>query len=233
MEMMYHLLWNCSPTVRLSFIKAELLHHLIAYLNPQSLSFKEAEEIHTLLMSIVTVSIWLATQDGLSRLKIEDVIDQQAVHETVLQQVLYPSEKYIGHLCMNRYSIVSPDLSSGFVFVLTHLIEISAAYQPTMDFVLKMSVFLTIPSCLTFFEIDDSIFDSLDSMRDTQQEWNKKREKTRHMQKKVHQILRMEGMEDVIEEKLRNDRSEYFGEIIVGNSIKLNNLLGMNLSQQE
>ncbi|KAK2944280.1 hypothetical protein BLNAU_20776 [Blattamonas nauphoetae] len=48
------------------------------------------------------------------------------------------------------------------------------------------------------------------------------------MWKIVSRMLRMEGMENVIEAKLENDKDMY-GRSIVDKSIEWNNLLGMNL----
>ncbi|KAK2963946.1 hypothetical protein BLNAU_1023 [Blattamonas nauphoetae] len=44
-------------------------------------------------------------------------------------------------------------------------------------------------------------------------------------------MLRTEGIEDVIDQKLRNDKTKYFGGRIVDNSIGWNNLQGMNVPQ--
>ncbi|KAK2959901.1 hypothetical protein BLNAU_5098 [Blattamonas nauphoetae] len=66
-------------------------------------------------------------------------------------------------------------------------------------------------------------------MTDAQRKWNKKGGNTREMGKFVHRVLRMEGFEDVLEGKIRNDRKEMRGVWIVGKSVALNNMWGMNL----
>ncbi|KAK2944221.1 hypothetical protein BLNAU_20831 [Blattamonas nauphoetae] len=216
--------------VRLALVQADLIPQIIINLNPQSLSFVEAVDIHINVMQILTNSVWLSTPSSLAELGIEDGTEQQDVHEAVLQQVVVPSEKYILHLCVNRYSIIDGELSMEFMELLTRLLEICPYYQQTMDFVLNMSVFLTIPSCLTIIECTTSICNFLDGMNDIQREWNRRREKVREMGKKVRRMLRMEGIEDVTEEKLRNDNSLYGG-VIVADLIDWNNLLGMNFPQ--
>ncbi|KAK2944130.1 hypothetical protein BLNAU_20962 [Blattamonas nauphoetae] len=90
------------------------------------------------------------------------------------------------------------------------------------------NVFLTIPSCLTIIEYDGSLPPYLSFMRDSQREWNRKRGEPRQMGKIAQRMLRMEGFDDVIEEKLRNDRKTY-GRLVVARSIEWNNLHGMNL----
>ncbi|KAK2955274.1 hypothetical protein BLNAU_9826 [Blattamonas nauphoetae] len=215
----------------LALVKANLIPQLIVTLNPQPLSFTEAVDIHVNIMNIVRHFVCLAKPGSLEELGIEDGNEQQAVHETVLKQVLAPSEKYIMHLCVNRNSIVDGDMSKEFMRLLAHLLRICAYYQPTMDFVFHMPVFLTIPSCIAFFEDDGSIWRFLVDIIKAQLGWNKKRGEERQIGKTMHRTLRMEGNEDVVEERLRNDKSGYFGSWIVPRSITWNSLLGMNLPE--
>ncbi|KAK2950131.1 hypothetical protein BLNAU_14933 [Blattamonas nauphoetae] len=148
MKMLEKLIIFCSVQIPLALIKADLVPQLIKTLNPQSLSFAEAAEIHVYLLKIIWNTLWVSTLNGLTRLGIKDGSEQQAVRKTILKQVLFPSEKYICHLCMNRYSIVDGEQSRDFLTLLAQLLRISPSYQPTMEFVLDMPVVLTIPSCL-------------------------------------------------------------------------------------
>ncbi|KAK2950142.1 hypothetical protein BLNAU_14944 [Blattamonas nauphoetae] len=146
MEMVDSLITNYSLRVRLALVKADLIPQIISTLNPQSLSFAEAVDIHKYLMKSMRNFVWLATRIGLSQLKIEDGNEQQAVRETVFQQVLFPSEKYLWHWCMNRFSIIDGEQSAEFMDLLAFLLELSPYYLPAMKFVLNMPVALTIPS---------------------------------------------------------------------------------------
>ncbi|KAK2957564.1 hypothetical protein BLNAU_7463 [Blattamonas nauphoetae] len=202
---------TCSRNSRLGLIKADLLPHLIASLNPLSQYFAEAVDIHMNVMKTITNSLWLATPFGLRQFGIEDENEQQTVQETVLQQVLIPSEGYICHLCDNRYSIIDGDQFGYFLSLLTQLLGISPSHQPTKELVLNMPVFLTIPSCLAFFEHDRSIFSFLYFLVDAQREWNNQRGEVRQLGKTMLRMLRMEGFEDVIEEQLPNDKSRTYG----------------------
>ncbi|KAK2940587.1 hypothetical protein BLNAU_24501 [Blattamonas nauphoetae] len=195
MKMLNALITPHPKEVAQPLIKANLIPQLIITLNPQSLSFTEAVDIHINLMKIISNCVLLATLNGLARLCIKDGNEQQALHETMLKQVLIPSENYICHLCVN--------------------------------------LVLTIPSCLTFFEVDKSIWNFLIDMNNAQREWNTTQGEVRQMWKTVQRMLRMEGIEDVIEEKLRNNKSEYFGNFTVAFSIGWNNQQGMNLPQRE
>ncbi|KAK2953274.1 hypothetical protein BLNAU_11737 [Blattamonas nauphoetae] len=232
MEILESLIFWCSSEVRLALVQADLIPQLIITLNPLSLSFAEAEDFHTDLISNISRSLWLATPDGLADLKFEGYDEQQDVHESILKQVLAPSEKYIWHLCVNRYSIKDGEQSRWFLDLLAQLLRICPYYQPTMDFVFDMPVFLTIPSCLAFIENDHSIWHFLNVMMDTQHKWNKKRGEVRQMWKTVHQMLRMEGIEDASEGRLRNDRNGTWGGDILDKSISWSNTHDMNLPRR-
>ncbi|KAK2960947.1 hypothetical protein BLNAU_4034 [Blattamonas nauphoetae] len=233
MEILRHLVIHCFPKSRFSLVKADLIPQLILTLNPLSLSFAEAVEIHTGLVQIISYSLFPSTPVGLRILGIEDDNEQQAVHETILKQVVVPSEKYICDLCMHRFSIVDGDQSRRFMTLLARLFEITPYFQQMMQIVLKMPVFLTIPSCLTFFDDDYLIFSFLACMNEYQQEWNKIRGSQRHIWQTVQRLLRLEGIEDVIETKLQNNENEFLGQWIVGYSIEWNDLQGMNIPEHE
>ncbi|KAK2947106.1 hypothetical protein BLNAU_17958 [Blattamonas nauphoetae] len=233
MKMLRELIIYCSSKVRLALVTADLVSQLMNTLNPQSLPFTERVDFHMYVMEIINRFLWLATPGAQANLEIEGDNAQQGVYETVLKQVIVPSEKYIRHLCVNRFSIVDGELSWYFLTLLARLLGISPYYQPTMDVVVSMPVFLTIPSCLTYFVKDHSIWCFLVLMNKTQREWNATQGDVRQMWKKIYRMLRMEGMEDAIEEKLRNDQVRSKGRWTVANTIILNNVQGMNLPKPE
>ncbi|KAK2950141.1 hypothetical protein BLNAU_14943 [Blattamonas nauphoetae] len=233
MKMFDSLIIHCSIANRLALVTAGLIPQIINTLNPQSLSFAETVDIQINIENIIWFSLGLSTPEDLAQLEIEDDDEQPTVHETVFQQVLIPSEKCICHLCVHRFSIIDSYQSRCFLILIARLLEISPSYQPTMDYVLCLPVFLTIPICLTFFEKDYSIWILLKNMVDAQREWNKKGGVVQQKCKKIDRMLRKEGIEDVMEKKLRNDHHDFYGEWIAKYSIDLNNLLGMNLPESE
>ncbi|KAK2964066.1 hypothetical protein BLNAU_1147 [Blattamonas nauphoetae] len=232
MKMIDSLIWQCSAEAILALVKADLIPQIITTLNPLSLSLSHCAHIHTYLIHLINASQNLTTPEKFKLLRIEDHDEQQAVHETVLQQVLVPSEKYIGHLCMNRYSIIDAEQWKYFLDLITQFIRKSPYYQPTMNFVLHMPVIFTIPSCLTFFEAERSIWYLLYFMVRNQQEWNKQSRNIRRSGTAIFRCLRMEGIEDGFEEKLQHDRNSHFGGDNVDEVIELNNLQGMNLPRR-
>ncbi|KAK2940591.1 hypothetical protein BLNAU_24505 [Blattamonas nauphoetae] len=208
-KMLRNLIIWCSAPSRLDLVKADLIPQLMNTLNPQSLSFAKSADIHTCLISTICRSFWIITPYFLTELGIEDGDEQQAIHEIVLQQILVPSEKYIRHLCVNRFSIIDGSQSMRFLALLASLLEISTYYQPTMDLVLRMPVVLTIQSCLTFFEHRYSIEIFMQILFNAQGEWNKRRGEEQRMWKTEVGMLRMEGFEDVTEQRLLNDQTDH------------------------
>ncbi|KAK2963663.1 hypothetical protein BLNAU_1228 [Blattamonas nauphoetae] len=233
MEMVKALTMWCSSRDQYALVQADLIPQLIITLSAQSLPVADAVDIHTSLLNIIVDSLWLSTPRSLAFLGNQDENGQQHVHETIMKQVVAPSEKYICHLCVNRFSIIDGNQSRSFLELIARILRISPYYQQTMDFILGLPVFLTVPCCLTFFEYDGSIWCFLHTMNHARWEWNKGRGEVRQMWKKVLQMLRMEGIEDVIEEKLEIDRNGTKGREIVIFSIDWNNLQGMNLSERE
>ncbi|KAK2941983.1 hypothetical protein BLNAU_23106 [Blattamonas nauphoetae] len=86
-----------------------------------------------------------------------------------------------------------------------------------MTFILDVPVVHTISSCLAFYERDESIWLFLDDMNTSLQEFDKKRGDQRQMWKTVLRMLRMEGIEDVMEEKLRNDKKPFLDDNLLFN----------------
>ncbi|KAK2946511.1 hypothetical protein BLNAU_18553 [Blattamonas nauphoetae] len=156
MKMLHSSIWNCSAKVRLALIKADLIPQLMTSLNPQSLSFTEAFDIHLNLSIILRESVQLATPDGLRQLKIHKEDEQQAVHETLFKQAVAPSEN-------------------------------------------------------------------------VRREWNEQGGELREMWKTMDRKLRMEGIEDAMDEKLQTDKNGNYGGFFVATSIDWNNLQGMNI----
>ncbi|KAK2943658.1 hypothetical protein BLNAU_21406 [Blattamonas nauphoetae] len=233
MKMVDSLFIFSSESIQFTLVKADLIPQLINTLNPHSLSFAEAVDIHTCLISRLAEAVWCSTPFGLANLEIEDYDEQKDVRETVFQQVLAPSEKYIRHLCVNRFSIIDGDQSKHFLTLLAQILQTCPYHQPTMDFVLYMPLYLAIPSCLTFFEKEYQIWSFLDDMVDGQREWNNQSDEEQQTWETIERMLRMEGIEDMIEEKLQNDRNGFYGGWLGAKSIEWSNLLGMNLSQLE
>ncbi|KAK2957608.1 hypothetical protein BLNAU_7507 [Blattamonas nauphoetae] len=150
MEMLQRLLATISPEVLLALVQADLITQLIINLNPQSLSFAKAVDIHLHLMNIARSSLKLATPDGLEQLKITDQNEHQVVHDTILKQVMKHSEQYIGHLCVNRFSIVDGEISFYIRDLIVHLLRICPCSQPTMDFIIDMPVSRSMVTTLSF-----------------------------------------------------------------------------------
>ncbi|KAK2961187.1 hypothetical protein BLNAU_3955 [Blattamonas nauphoetae] len=212
----------------MNLISVDLIPQIFIALNPLSLSFADAEDIHACLISIVNSAVLLGTPHLREILTNEHNHDQQRVHETVLQQLLVPSEAYLRNLCTNRHSIIDGRLSAEFMTLLADIILISPFCRPIMDFVVNMPVVLTITSSLTFFNNDGSIHIPLTVLSSSMEKWNEQCRDVRRTWPTIVRSLRMEGMDNVTEQRMHNNREGMIGQEVANNSIKLSNLQGMN-----
>ncbi|KAK2959590.1 hypothetical protein BLNAU_5368 [Blattamonas nauphoetae] len=230
MKMLQILTSKCSARKLLTLVRADLVPKLIVALNPLSLSFAGFNRIHTYFLASINFTISLANPYNLTELEIEDRDEQQAVRETVFQQVLAPSATYIHHLCEIRYFIVSGEQSKQFLVLIALILAICPYYQPTMDLVFRMPLFFTIPSCLTFIEANESIWLFFEQMICSQDEWNETGGSIRRSGTTMFRSLKVEGIEDVTEQRLQNEETEEHGQDIVDSSKCVSIFFGMNIA---
>ncbi|KAK2964067.1 hypothetical protein BLNAU_1148 [Blattamonas nauphoetae] len=145
---------SCSSKKRLRLFKDDLIAKIIPSLNLLTLPFAGAEDLHYHLMFVIANFLWLSTPFGLASLELSHLHEHQALHETVLKQVLMPSEAYLRHLCVNCHSIVDGNQSTSFVLLLAQILRICPFHDPTFKFVQTLPIFLTLPNTLSFFEKD-------------------------------------------------------------------------------
>ncbi|KAK2959910.1 hypothetical protein BLNAU_5107 [Blattamonas nauphoetae] len=86
MKIVGRLILYSSPKILHTLINADLIPQIIISLNPLSLSFAEAEDIHKYLIDIITKSIRLAALESLAYQGTNDDNELQTVHETILQK---------------------------------------------------------------------------------------------------------------------------------------------------
>ncbi|KAK2953283.1 hypothetical protein BLNAU_11746 [Blattamonas nauphoetae] len=141
-------------------------------------------ELHLALVKVNTLN---SSTLSIHKLEIEDLHEQQAVLETVLQQVPAPLEK---------------------------------------------PVVLTIPSSLTFFVDDASIWCFHALMVRSQEEWIEQGRILGRSSALLLRSLRMEGFSDVSEQRVPNTGREAITKMIVGYSTDLSIMLGMNLPRR-
>ncbi|KAK2963567.1 hypothetical protein BLNAU_1610 [Blattamonas nauphoetae] len=193
----------------------------------------DAEDIHSQLMNIVNCTLFILSPAGLTTLKISHPSEQQALCEAVLTQILIPSNDYIAHLCAHRYSIVDGLQSSRTMLFLAKIIKVCPSHEQIMDYVLKLPIFLTIPSLMTFFESDGMNLDTLRSMILTERGWANVGGELLEKRKMVLRLLRNEGFEAIVEQRLKNDINGGEGQNLVKRTVEWNNLLGMNAKSFE
>ncbi|KAK2943978.1 hypothetical protein BLNAU_21124 [Blattamonas nauphoetae] len=218
-----------SPQIQLKLVSIDLVPQIITSLSQQSHSFVDPVDIHTRLINIIKSALELATPRGLDRLADGHPFERQAVHKTVLEHVLVSLEEFLRRMRTNRFLLADGDLADDFMDLLALILRISPFSQPTMNFLPQLSIFLTIPSCLTVFDFDLPFWSFLGVMVLSQEDWNKQGGNVRRSGAAIFRCLRTEGLDDVLEQRQQNDRTGNIGEDLANYLIKLTVMLGMNI----
>ncbi|KAK2955223.1 hypothetical protein BLNAU_9775 [Blattamonas nauphoetae] len=217
---------------RLSLVTADLIPQLITSLDPLSLSFIEGKDIHLPLMGIFASMFKLAIPAELKDLDLDSPLGQQNINEIVLKHVLIPSEGFIRYFYANRYSIEDNINTYNILFMHYRLIKICANYQPIVDFVLALPVSLTFTSLMSFLEKDTTICQFLEGIVDAQKATIDIDDPSRQPYTSILRSLRMDGLEDVVNQLTVTLLDDYYGRIAVGRSIKLHIASGANLPER-
>ncbi|KAK2946523.1 hypothetical protein BLNAU_18565 [Blattamonas nauphoetae] len=226
------IVFRSSDNTILKLVKDGLIQKLISCLDLFSLSFIDAEYIHTSLLSIIYESLWISTERK-ETLKLNDANEQLNIRETVHNQVLLPSEAYIRHLCSNSYSFRNRDQSFQYMILLPRLLDVSPYHPATMEFVQNLHVCVTLTSAMAFFDFNVAICGSLLVLTTTQLTRRNASGQVLERHHILFRSLKMEGIEDIIEQWLKNDIGGDNGQEIATTDIKWNNMLGMNVKKLE
>ncbi|KAK2945995.1 hypothetical protein BLNAU_19071 [Blattamonas nauphoetae] len=223
-KMLDSLLLNISTRMHLRLVNADLITHILTSLNPLSLSIADAQDIHSSIISIIILTLWLSNPYVLITLDIKDSSEQQAIHETILNRVLVPAEAYIRYLCTNYSFIADGASSERFPYLLTRPLDISQLYQPTLTFVLDLPITLTIPSFISVLEDNITTLRFFFEFKRIVKDWNKGDGKHSQKGQIIIRSLQTEGLEDVLQQQLQYTKTSYNAQCIVSYSVELNNL---------
>ncbi|KAK2950818.1 putative Ubiquitin-conjugating enzyme E2 29 [Blattamonas nauphoetae] len=224
--------YSAKPTL-LILVSSGLIPKVVTSLNIFSLSFKEAEMIHHSLILIILAPVYYSKDMALGSLDSACPEIHQTFRETLHKSVILPTEGYIRHLCNNRYLIKDYFQSNFFVNLLLQLLAASLCHPSTMELALSLPICLTIPSALTFFEHDIPSLGLSVETSIKKRPWMRLNGEMQDPCGIVLRLLRSEGIDDVLEQRLNNDITEDKGREVVKSTINWNNLLGMNLNELE
>ncbi|KAK2960848.1 hypothetical protein BLNAU_4245 [Blattamonas nauphoetae] len=224
---------SCSQSFVLKLIRAGLIPHIVASLNPQSLSFADSKFIHMNLILTINCSVRQSILSITNSLGIEDPIEAQAVHDTILQQVLVPSEDYIRHICVNRHSMIEADQSYELLILLNGIVRICPYNPQTIDFVLTMPLLQAITSALTFCYNDESRRVFLCRTETSQREWSRQSRNVRQSAQIVLRCLRTEGFDDWCEQILGNEGDATWRRNLTNHMNNVSVSPGINLPERE
>ncbi|KAK2945106.1 hypothetical protein BLNAU_19955 [Blattamonas nauphoetae] len=160
-----------SPSAQLQLVQDDLVAGIVTTLNLKSCSFTEDNEIIHILRSIVALSIWLATFDGLQELERTDPSDQLEVHEAVFKHVILPSKDYLNNLFRSRFMRFEENQPRLVRVLASQTIRISPFHEPTMMLSTSLPLALVVVTGLTVRESEFSVWDDLVDLMNMKREW--------------------------------------------------------------
>ncbi|KAK2961610.1 hypothetical protein BLNAU_3408 [Blattamonas nauphoetae] len=208
-----------------AFVESKLVSSLDLF----SPSFTEAEKLHNNLIGVTYDSLMALTERVRDTLQLHNDNEQQELGETVYCQVLLPLEAYIRYICSNRYSLVDGELPASSMLLLAKSLAICPYHEPTMRFVFRLPILPTIPSAMTFYERDIMNLSYRLTMLLAQLKYTTIGGETLNLWNIILRSQRMEGVEDLDEQRLNLDFGGAYGHKVAERAIEWNNLLGMNV----
>ncbi|KAK2960017.1 hypothetical protein BLNAU_4900 [Blattamonas nauphoetae] len=167
--LMYTTLFSL-PAIRLRFVESDLVIKLLATVRPHTLPISGNETMLNDLVWIINNCLNLTRQDYLINLDITDAIDKYNHREMIFQKVILPSSHFLTFLISNRY-VLSRDLCKSFMSLLGTFIEMGPFHRPTLEFVLAFPIAMALPSCHSFVEIDVNIWNPLNGILNSLDDW--------------------------------------------------------------
>ncbi|KAK2955024.1 hypothetical protein BLNAU_9955 [Blattamonas nauphoetae] len=233
MEFLHRMIIIRSKHFLLKLVKADLIPHLLASLNPVSLSFEYAEDVHIHLVSIIGLALLLLHPNDSKQIDVINATDKHNLQETILARVLLPPASYIRHLCANRHLFINGNRSVHLLNFLTRLISLCPYSTPSMRILQSLPVFFTIPSTSAELDMDRALCWILDALVDAQRDWNNDSGDVRKSGRTACRSLVLEGFEDTLERSIQFGSTEDTRKQLTKHSIVLSNMMGMNAQEGE
>ncbi|KAK2963568.1 hypothetical protein BLNAU_1611 [Blattamonas nauphoetae] len=129
-------------------VKSDLIHNVLAAVQPHSLQILGNEKIIHCLIKIIDCALLLAFPVHLSALALTTPINTWNYHEMIFQKVVLSSSQFLTFLITNRHTLFGL-LADSFTYLLGTFIRISPFHRRTLEFVLASPIVMAFSSCLS------------------------------------------------------------------------------------
>ncbi|KAK2959765.1 hypothetical protein BLNAU_5254 [Blattamonas nauphoetae] len=234
------------------FMKSDVITKVFGIVQPHTLPISGNETIIDELVKTITTLLTLASPDDLSdidnttikeflyvatpsdirTLGITTADEKYIYREIIIQKVVIPSSQFVTLLISNR-CILNQQLSRSFSIFMDYLIRTSPFHRPLLDFVIASPIVMAFSSCLSFIENEESNWRTLMNTYDSLKDWNEESPEVIQSITRMIQALFSEGLEDTLEEKMKNQSTGgWYGSAVVSYSLIISTFLGANVIEE-
>ncbi|KAK2962007.1 hypothetical protein BLNAU_3063 [Blattamonas nauphoetae] len=204
---------DSSTEIKYQLVVSDVVTNVLATVRPHTLPVSGNEEMFKDLIRIVRFGTILTYPSHLENLGITTAAATYKLREMIFQKVVLPSSRLVGSLISNRH-LLSIDLLSNVLYLLTQLLRIAPFHRPTLEYVLGSQIAMAIPSCLSSIENSTHIYHAISLLRISFEGWKEHDSELAQSAKRMIQALISEGFENTLEQILKRDKNEHFGELL-------------------
>ncbi|KAK2950935.1 hypothetical protein BLNAU_14125 [Blattamonas nauphoetae] len=204
-----------------------MITSVLAILQPLTLPISGNETILDSLIRIIVSYVNISLPECLRELGLTTAVDTNNHREMIFQKVVIPSSPFLNFLISNRNSLTGL-LFHSFMNLLSILLRIGPFHLPTLEFVFASQLVITISNHLTSIEAEFLRSKAIRDISYSLDEWQAQCTEVRQSGKRMIQALILEGLEDALEENIKNDKGGAFGLSVVLNTFSIFKVLGGN-----
>ncbi|KAK2943957.1 hypothetical protein BLNAU_21103 [Blattamonas nauphoetae] len=224
--------FNKSPFEdKFSLAKEGRIKLLMVSMQPHTRSVEGNKYFHDSLMLILARTIKHGTLSGIHDLTESGVQESEAtIRETILNNLIIPSGTYVEHVL---HQLAGTHTRSEITFVdyfVVHLFDIAVHHPLTMQYLVSSSVPQAFSAILCENCCDLVVSKCLERFAVFGEKMNDEGGEFLHRTHDLIRMVRSEGLEDGLEQKLRNNADKSLGRCVAKLSLWLCNRLGSNAS---
>ncbi|KAK2960089.1 hypothetical protein BLNAU_4972 [Blattamonas nauphoetae] len=226
------------------FFDEQLAAQLVTDLVPSSVGSPSgfSESILTLLSSphstlveatmIIRSLLYLATPYYVRNLSITSTLDKNNHRKMIFQKVLLPSSPLVTFLISNR-QVLHGFLFRSIMWLLSTHLEICPYHRPTLEYVFASPISMTFSNCLSFFEDDGDLWNTLNNTNRSLQYWKEEDPEVVLSGKRIVQALFSEGFEDTLEQMMMYDKNGDYDNRVGYDCLEISQRLRSNVEVPE
>ncbi|KAK2950180.1 hypothetical protein BLNAU_14866 [Blattamonas nauphoetae] len=221
-----------SSAIRTNLVETDLIPTVFATVQPHTLSIAGNDTMMNNLVKIIKNFAYPASPSSLEKLSLPIAVEKYNIREMIFQKVVLPSSQFVRFLSSNR-NLLNERFSESFMDVLIRFIGIGLFHRPTLEFVLASPIPMVYIANISFIEHNAVLWDILVNINRSLCDWKEEDTEVGQSAKQMMQALFSEGIEDTLEQTLKNNKNGYFDADIISSSHYISQKLGSNVDEAE